>query len=456
MGFWVDTRGNFAVITAFALPVALLGVGGAIDYAHVSLQHQRLQAAVDAAAVAAARELHVATTNQTQVQAAITSSLAGNLGKDSGSVTVTANIIDNPLSLSVTAVQPAKKLFLGSHGPSEVSVNAVARVLGGSPLCVLGLEDNHKGALTLEKNARLTGNACAVYSNSKKKDSIVSKDGALLEAEFICTSGGKIGGKGNFDPEPLTDCPPIEDPLADRAPPSIGSCTETDLRIGADEKLKVDEKFIDKLVKEETKDEDDDDDKKKKKKGKKDDDDDDDDIGKFDAASVVLSPGVYCGGLIIGGATEVTFEPGVYIMKDGPLYVADFATVNAEHVGFFFSGKKANLYLGPNTTISMKAPKDGPLAGLLMFEGRNAPKLRPYAILSDGARVLEGTIYLPQSHLYIDADAPIADQSAYTAIIARRIELYAGPHLVLNTDYDLTDVPVPDGIGSNRSIILAQ
>ena len=43
--------------------------------------------------------------------------------------------------------------------------------------------------------------------------------------------------------------------------------------------------------------------------------------------------------------------------------------------------------------------------------------------LSDAARVLEGTIYLLQSHLYIDADAPIADKSAYTAIIARCLEL---------------------------------
>ncbi len=79
--------------------------------------------------------------------------------------------------------------------------------------------------------------------------------------------------------------------------------------------------------------------------------------------------------------------------------------------------------------------------------------------MSDNARVLVGTLYFPQSHLYIDADAPIADQSAYTAIIARRLELYAGPHLVLNTDYDLTAVPVPDGVkdtGRGGSAVLVR
>ena len=68
--------------------------------------------------------------------------------------------------------------------------------------------------------------------------------------------------------------------------------------------------------------------------------------------------------------------------------------------------------------------------------------------MSDNARLLEGTIYLPRGHLYIDADAPIADKSAYTAIIVSRLELFAGPNLVLNADFDATDVPVPEGVGN--------
>ena len=444
-----DVRGNFITTFALSLPILVFAMGGAIDFGMTTLQKQRLQAAVDSAAVSAARELHVATTDHNQVTAAVKSSLSGNLGEKAGSVTVKATVISDPLSVSVTLTQPMKPMFLFDQFKGNVSVNAVARVLGGSPLCVLGLEDDKKdAAITLEKNAHLTGNACAVYSNSTKKDSIKSNDGALLEAEFICTAGGKIGGKGNFDPEPLTDCPQFEDPLKDRAAPPIGPCMETDLRIGVEDKAKIDEKSIGKLVKNELKDE-----SGKEKKAPKGGVATADD---FDIYNAVLSPGVYCGGLKIGGAANVWFEPGVYIMKDGPLYVSDFATIEADHAGFYFSGKKSNLYLGPDTTVSLRAPKDGPMAGLLLFEDRDTPKLRDYAILSDGARVLEGTIYLPQSKLYIDADAPIADQSAYTAIIARRIALYAGPHLVLNTDYDLTDVPVPDGIGNSKTVILTK
>ena len=421
---------------------------------HLSLQKQRLQSAVDAAALSAARELHLVTTDQAQVQAAVESALKGNLGPDATKLRIKTKLIDEPLSLSVTATQIGEVFFLTSQLDGKISAGAVARVLSGSPLCVLGLDDGKKkAALTLEKNAHLTASNCAVYSNSKHKESIKSENGALLEAEFICTAGGKVGSKGNYEPDPVTDCPQVPDPLAGRAAPPVGSCTESDLRIGLKDKEKIDEKLIKKLLKEELKDESGKED-KKKKKGKN--EKSEETASDYDSYDVVLKPGVYCGGLLIGSAANVTFEPGVYVMKDGPLYVADFATIEAENVGFYFDGQKSNLYLGPNTTISITAPTDGPMAGLLLFENRSAAKLRPYAILSDGARVLEGTIYLPQSHLYVDADAPIADKSAYTAIIARRIELYAGPHLVLNSDYDLTDVPVPFGVGNNRGVVLDQ
>ena len=101
--------------------------------------------------------------------------------------------------------------------------------------------------------------------------------------------------------------------------------------------------------------------------------------------------------------------------------------------------------------------KNGVMAGLLFFEDRNGGGKPKHVILSNFARVLLGTVYLPRGVLTIDADQPIADQSAYTAIIAYGIELKSGPHLVLNTNYNETDVPVPDGIGNgNNWVVLAK
>lgn len=71
--------------------------------------------------------------------------------------------------------------------------------------------------------------------------------------------------------------------------------------------------------------------------------------------------------------------------------------------------------------------------------------------INDNARTLLGTIYLPVGRLIIDAKKPIADQSAYTVIIARMINLYDGPDLVLNARYGSTDVPVPNGVGPSSA-----
>ena len=49
--------------------------------------------------------------------------------------------------------------------------------------------------------------------------------------------------------------------------------------------------------------------------------------------------------------------------------------------------------------------------------------------------------------LVVDAKKPVADQSAYTVIVAAQINLYEGPNLVLNANYAATSVPVPKGVG---------
>jgi hypothetical protein len=97
------------------------------------------------------------------------------------------------------------------------------------------------------------------------------------------------------------------------------------------------------------------------------------------------------------------------------------------------------------------------LAGLLFFEAREQADALLHEINSDNARMLLGTIYLPQGELRIDANMPIASDSAYTAIVVRRMRLYSGPHLVLNTNYGATEVPVPEGIkGVGQPVALVQ
>ncbi|GJE12237.1 hypothetical protein FOHLNKBM_3284 [Methylobacterium longum] len=54
----------------------------------------------------------------------------------------------------------------------------------------------------------------------------------------------------------------------------------------------------------------------------------------------------------------------------------------------------------------------------------------------------------------IDSHKPVADQSAYTVVVAQQVNLYEGPNLYLNANYDATSVPVPKGVGPISGMVL--
>lgn len=107
--------------------------------------------------------------------------------------------------------------------------------------------------------------------------------------------------------------------------------------------------------------------------------------------------------------------------------------------------------------MDLTAPKTGVMSGLLFFSNsENATMtkaasakvlIQGHVIRSDNARRLVGTVYLPDDKLVIDGNSPVADKSEYTVIIAKAFQLNNGPNLVLQTDYDASDIPVPDGVG---------
>jgi hypothetical protein len=204
----------------------------------------------------------------------------------------------------------------------------------------------------------------------------------------------------------MGDCPAQPDPLADRPPPPVGPCTET-------QKLVIE-------------------------------------------ADRSLTPGSYCGGIEIKKNARVTLNQGIYVIKDGQLKVDDTATLYGRNVSFYFTGTNANFDFLSSSTVDLGAPKDGPMAGILFYGDRNAPDTREYKITSDNARMLLGTLYIPQGFFTIDAKQPVADKSAYTAIVARRIDLKHSPSLTLNTNYHATDVPVPQGLGPSSQVRLSQ
>ncbi|NNL89142.1 MAG: pilus assembly protein [Marinicaulis sp.] len=405
--FSTDQSGNIAVLGALMMPI-LIGLAGAgLDYSRYYNAKSDLQAIADMAAIAGAREYVVVADGipVATAQNIADKSLAKTPSGDGASATVSGDEINTTVTVKISRTYTPTLLVGLYKNPLNLEVDATAQALGGANICVIVLEEKANYVLEMTQNATLTGQDCAVYSNSTGSFGIGAYGNSTLKTSLNCTAGGYDGAAARFDPKPLTDCPPREDPLFDRPTPSSGSCS-----------------LLPNLIKDLT---------------------------------IVLTPAVYCGGLMIDGNADVTLLPGKYVIRDGDLEILANARVVGNGVGFYFEGTNSTLTVGPDATLSMTAMTDGDMAGLLMFQDRNAKPNTAFTISSNNAETLVGTIYLPQARLFIDAQSPVASQSAYTAIIARRLELTSSVNLVLNSDYKATDVPVPAGLaGAGGNVIL--
>lgn len=394
-------EGSLAITLGLALPVLMLIVGISIDYGRFTSQSLSLAAAADAAALAAAKEMSLtdtATNDITSVAKAVVQNQmsAQQVSNNTPPLSVTADVASAQLEVTVRAVQPFVPFFgvMARFLPSEIAARSVARVVGKPNICVLALEQSELGAVFLAKSARMTGDGCSVFSNSSSPYGMIVRDNANLMAKSVCSAGGVEGG-GAIQPQAVSDCPQFADPLASRPAPSYSGCTFNGVHISNQ--------------------------------------------------TTTLSPGVYCGGLRIEGGSNVTFEPGEYIIDNGAFWVSGTSKLEGEGVSFYL-GDRTFMYFGPETALSLSAMRTGAMAGLLFFGSRNQSTIFTHTILSKNAQKLVGTIYLPKNSFVVDGEASVGGASAYTAIVARRVVLMAGPHLVLNSNYDQTDVPVPDGI----------
>lgn len=406
---FADQSGSVMMTAALLLPVVIACVGLSVDYISASTARQQLQAAADAAALAGAKELSLSEINLASIDGVAKTVLDDLVkGESVAGAHVSTEVDDDPISVKVMAHKDLDTLFgrLMGEPTVRVAVHSVARVLGKPNICILGLDSSASGTIRLDNLASVVGHNCSVFSNSKSSGGLQANGNSSMSASFVCSAGGVAGKKDAFQPLPMEDCPSFDDPLSDRPEPEAAACIATDLVVDQ---------------------------------------------------STTLAPGTYCGGLEISGRHDVALEPGVYVIKDGPLKVDKGANLHGAAVGFYLTGSGAELQFDSDSTISLEASEDGVMAGLLFFESRLQSTSATHQLMSDDARVMVGTIYLPQGRLLIGGSSQVGGESAYTAIVARTLEVEDGPTVVLNTDYDLTNVPVPEGIrGTGEPVKLTE
>ncbi len=385
----------FAVIPVFGL------VGAAVDYSRANNIKSGLQGALDAAVLAGA---HDDTANWSNVALNVFNATFKPKGSSAASPTFLLNA-DGTFSGSVSATVPTT--VLGIMGVSTINVDARATVMlaptsPNEQYCVLALN------LTAQPSVQITGNGsitirapnCVLQVNSKASVAVDLTGNAVINSTDNCFVGGvRTVGNSSVSPPPLPVCKTVPDPFVTYPKPTVGSCTYTNYKLSGGQ-------------------------------------------------TATLQPGVYCGGMNFSGAVNVTFAPGLYVIKDG-VVTESGGSFTGNGVTFFLTGQGAAFALSGQANWHLVAPSNGPFPGFVIFLDPSGPSglaASTSQLSGQSELYFEGVIYLPTQLVKITGTAQTFAPSPWTSFIADTIQISGNGQFIINNDISLTQVPIPVGL----------
>jgi hypothetical protein len=358
------------VLVALCLTAMLGIVAIAVDGGLLLDQRRRVQAAADAAALAAAIDLYT--------------NFLANGGRDpngtakaSGLSIAAANGFNNDGSSSVVAmhIPPGSGIFAGKAGYAEafVQVNqqrGFSQIFGSGNIPVSAravacglLKPLDKGIILLDPagqsltavgNAAIdvTSGAIVVDSNNSAAAGLVGN--ATITAPTIDFSGSpgySISGNALLNATISSNQPPVVDPLAYLPLPNASSLT-----VQSSKTLKINDK-----------------------------------------TPVTLNPGVYIGGINITGQANVTLNPGIYYMKGGGFSDTGQGTLIGNGVMLYDDGSGINI--SGQGQVNLSPMTSGMYQGITLFENRNSSA--GISVTGNGNMNITGTFYAADSALSI-------------------------------------------------------
>ena len=248
--------------------------------------------------------------------------------------------------------------------------------------CVMALGENGKlavgvGELSRDTVVSLAG--CDLYNASRETLSTELQGGASLSARNIFLSGGytlEAGSVMTASRHLTTHTPPVTDPYTRLEIPLYSGCTRTHYRLDQQK-------------------------------------------------TETISPGVYCGGISVGGGATLNLDPGTYILDRGDFKVSGTSTVNGSGVTLILTSRTRSDYgatdLRAGSIIKVTAPARGAAAGIpgiAIWVDGNGPATSD--ILGSGTtQNINGAIYLPGRQVEYSGGSPSATWCSQ--LIARTI-----------------------------------
>ncbi len=346
--------GNVATLFAMTAPIALLAIGGAVDYSHAITEHQRLQAAIDASVLAGARIVasNSQALGQTAAQAAAVTAAGNYFSSDVSWSGPTAKFSFNANgSLTGTATYSMPTLFgaLTSSSNMPLSVTATASVGSGAATyqtCILLLSKTASQSLLANSGTNISAPACQIDVASTANPAAIFNSGGNIQSAEICIAGSNTINNGGTYNNVVKNCTVPANPFVGKLPAPVSTTCSGANANG----------------------------------------------GNYNGGSVTLSPGVYCGWFNFNNAPSVTLLPGVYVIAQGGWNVNGGSWTGSGVTFYFADTSKIQFNSGMSMTLS--APTTGTYAGILFYEADGLSE-SAFVFNDSVTESLSGLIYLP-------------------------------------------------------------
>ena len=392
-------RGQLALITALiAMPMSVAVVFAA-ELTALSGERSKMQAAVDAAALAGAREIGVSGGEERDIKG-YTEQFAKELTNQTIPHVKTTfkaeQLADGAVRIDGVGTRNS---FFGNMIPKGgfvIKVRAEGEALSKQPLCVVATGSSDvKRALDAKEQSRILAPNCLIHSNADMELS----DKAAIDAGTIQASG--IAEGYGYSPEADEGALVLRDPFQSRVIKNKNSKCSGGIKDGV-----VQQRLV--------------------KKG----------VHK-------LSAGIKRWQYTATGTAEFHLAPGEHYFCQ-PLTIEQQGTLTGDNVVLIF--ENGALTATGDAKVTLTGRQTGNWAGFVFVSDRDN---EADTILSSSfVDKLLGIIYLPNGDLFINAKGNVAEDSLWSVVIARNIALAGGSTLVINDNYAGSGVPVPMGVGS--------
>jgi hypothetical protein len=185
---WKKQRGSVAVMVGFMI-IALMGmVALGSEVVFVLYKHRQMQMVADVSALSASVALATGYPSELSIEARATAAENGYVhGVDGVTVTVNhppasgANAGNaNAVQVIVSQPQTLHMVSLFGSGIFDVGASAVALVPQAWEYCMLALNPNASGALTINNNSTVANNSCGVAVNSSSRTALILNNNASV------------------------------------------------------------------------------------------------------------------------------------------------------------------------------------------------------------------------------------------------------------------------------------